>query len=197
MAGCTRLELATSDVTGRRSGNPAELTPPCFSSLIRNTLASNVRKPLFQLFLNCCHPRAPRTPARGPLRALHEQAVGHIVVHQARSNSWGILPGMEPTANTQPILCTSDAHRHLHDSGFGGAYCRARHREEAAERIPHLSGRFRAGGPYGPRHTFEVDGFVQQIGSWLVSRGVKMIVIACNTATAAGLSHAQQTLPYP
>ena len=38
---------------------------------------------------------------------------------------------------------------------------------------------------------------MQQIGSWLVSRGVKMIVIACNTATAAGLSHAQQTLPVP
>ncbi len=51
--------------------------------------------------------------------------------------------------------------------------------------------------PYGPRSLEEVDGFVQQIGGWLVKQGVKLIVIACNTATAAGLAHAQQTLPVP
>lgn len=51
--------------------------------------------------------------------------------------------------------------------------------------------------PYGPRDLSEVDGFVQQIGGWLVDQGVKLIVIACNTATAAGLIHAQQTFPVP
>ena len=51
--------------------------------------------------------------------------------------------------------------------------------------------------PYGPRDLSEVDGFVQQIGAWLVAQGVKMIVIACNTATAAGLAHAQRTFPVP
>ena len=51
--------------------------------------------------------------------------------------------------------------------------------------------------PYGPRTLQEVDGFVQQIGGWLVDRGVKMVVIACNTATAAGLAHAQRTFPVP
>lgn len=51
--------------------------------------------------------------------------------------------------------------------------------------------------PYGPRELSEVDGFVQQIGGWLVDQGVKMLVIACNTATAAGLVHAQQTFPVP
>ena len=30
-----------------------------------------------------------------------------------------------------------------------------------------------------------------------MQRGVKLIVIACNTATAAGLAHAQQTFPVP
>ena len=49
----------------------------------------------------------------------------------------------------------------------------------------------------GPANQREVDAFVQQICSWLVSRGVKMIVIACNTATAAGLAHAQRTMPVP
>ena len=47
------------------------------------------------------------------------------------------------------------------------------------------------------RDQAEVDGFVQQIGGWLVDRGVKMVVIACNTATAAALRLAQQVLDVP
>lgn len=104
---------------------------------------------------------------------------------------------MEPTANTQPILTrTSDAPIGIFDSGFGGLTVA----RDIAKKLPHESLIYlgdSARGPYGPRPLSEVDGFVQQIGSWLVSRGVKMIVIACNTATAAGLSHAQQTLPVP
>ena len=38
---------------------------------------------------------------------------------------------------------------------------------------------------------------MEQIGTWLVDQGVKMIVIACNTATAAGLSLAQTKFPVP
>lgn len=104
---------------------------------------------------------------------------------------------MEPTANTQPILTrTSDAPIGIFDSGFGGLTVA----RDIAKKLPNESLIYlgdSARGPYGPRSLSEVDGFVQQIGSWLVSRGVKMIVIACNTATAAGLSHAQQTLPVP
>ena len=51
--------------------------------------------------------------------------------------------------------------------------------------------------PYGPRSQDEVDGFVQQICTWLVGRDVKLLVIACNTATAAGLEHAQQRFSIP
>ena len=51
--------------------------------------------------------------------------------------------------------------------------------------------------PYGPRSFDEVASFVEQIGTWLVDQGVKMIVIACNTATAAGLSLAQTKFPVP
>lgn len=51
--------------------------------------------------------------------------------------------------------------------------------------------------PYGPRSFDEVRSFVDRICTWLVERGVKMIVIACNTATAAGLSFAQQKFPVP
>lgn len=82
------------------------------------------------------------------------------------------------------------------DSGFGGLTVA----REIAKALPQESLIYvgdSARCPYGPRDLGEVDGFVQQIGAWLVGQGVKMIVIACNTATAAGLAHAQRTFPVP
>lgn len=82
------------------------------------------------------------------------------------------------------------------DSGFGGLTVA----REIAKALPQESLIYvgdSARCPYGPRDLSEVDGFVQQIGAWLVAQGVKMIVIACNTATAAGLAHAQRTFPVP
>ena len=82
------------------------------------------------------------------------------------------------------------------DSGFGGlTVAREIAKVLPDESIVYVGDSARC--PYGPRSLSEVDGFVQQIASWLVGRGVKLIVIACNTATAAGLAHAQQTLPIP
>ena len=51
--------------------------------------------------------------------------------------------------------------------------------------------------PYGPRSLDEVQSFVLNICSWLVQQDVKLIVIACNTATAAGLEIAQKTFDIP
>ncbi len=51
--------------------------------------------------------------------------------------------------------------------------------------------------PYGPRTPDEVRAFVLQIGEWLIGRRVKLIVIACNTATAAGLALAQCVFDVP
>ena len=82
------------------------------------------------------------------------------------------------------------------DSGFGGLTVAS----EIARALPQESIVYvgdSARCPYGPRTLAEVDSYVQQIGSWLVGRGVKMVVIACNTATAAGLAHAQQVFPVP
>ena len=84
----------------------------------------------------------------------------------------------------------------IFDSGYGGlTVARA-----IAERLPHENIVYvgdSARCPYGPRDLHEVDGVVQQIGGWLVNQGVKLLVIACNTATAAGLAHAQQTFSVP
>lgn len=84
----------------------------------------------------------------------------------------------------------------IFDSGFGGlTVARAIH-----ERLPHESLIFfgdTARCPYGPRTLREVRGFVRQIATWLSKRDVKMIVIACNTATAAGLALAQMEFDVP
>lgn len=84
----------------------------------------------------------------------------------------------------------------IFDSGFGGMTVA----REIAKAMPNESFVYlgdSARCPYGPRSQDEVDGFVQQICQWMVDRGVKLIVIACNTATAAGLTHAQQTFDVP
>jgi glutamate racemase len=51
--------------------------------------------------------------------------------------------------------------------------------------------------PYGPRPLDDVRDFVLEIGAWLSDRPVKMIVVACNTGTAAGLAAAQQAFDVP
>jgi glutamate racemase len=41
--------------------------------------------------------------------------------------------------------------------------------------------------PYGERSREELEGFALQIGELLLERGAKLLVVACNAATAAGL----------
>lgn len=97
---------------------------------------------------------------------------------------------------TAPAPAFDDAPIGVFDSGFGGlTVARELAKALPRESIVYLGDSARC--PYGPRTLQEVDGFVQQIGGWLVDRGVKMVVIACNTATAAGLAHAQRTFPVP
>lgn len=84
----------------------------------------------------------------------------------------------------------------IFDSGYGGlTVAREIMKALPHENIIYMGDSARC--PYGPRSLEEVDGFVQQICKWLIARGVKLIVIACNTATAAGLAHAQQTFDVP
>lgn len=84
----------------------------------------------------------------------------------------------------------------IFDSGIGGlTVARA-----VADSLPHESILYfgdTARCPYGPRPTQEVAGFVDGITDWLVRQNVKLIVIACNTATAAGLERSQRRLHIP
>ena len=84
----------------------------------------------------------------------------------------------------------------IFDSGFGGlTVARAIREQLPQESLIYFGDTARC--PYGPRPIAEVQGYVRQICSWLVEQGVKMIVIACNTATAAGLHLAQQEFDVP
>ena len=79
----------------------------------------------------------------------------------------------------------------MFDSGFGGlTVARALIDLLPHEHLVYLgdTGRY----PYGPRPLDEVRGFAEQITDLLVAEhGVKLLIVACNTAAAAGLEHLQ------
>ena len=90
----------------------------------------------------------------------------------------------------------NDAPIGIFDSGLGGLTVAS----EVMRVLPHESVLYvgdTARCPYGPRPLQDVREFVLQIGTWLASRRVKMLVIACNTGTAAGLAAAQRTFDIP
>src|SRR5713101_9374502 len=51
--------------------------------------------------------------------------------------------------------------------------------------------------PYGPRPLQEVREFAREIGAFLETQDVKLIVVACNTATSAALPRLQEELTVP
>jgi glutamate racemase len=51
--------------------------------------------------------------------------------------------------------------------------------------------------PYGPRPLAEVRRFAREITGFLEGQGVKLIVVACNTATSAALPQLQEELRVP
>jgi glutamate racemase len=82
------------------------------------------------------------------------------------------------------------------DSGVGGLTVVS----EISRRLPHESIIYfgdTARMPYGPRSYEEVRGFVFQMIDFLQHQEIKMLVIACNSATAAGLTHYQRACDLP
>ena len=84
----------------------------------------------------------------------------------------------------------------IFDSGLGGLTVMG----EVVRSLPHErihyfgdTGRM----PYGPKPLEDVRSFVLQIGAWFTQRPVKLLVIACNTGTVAGLEAAQRAFDVP
>lgn len=51
--------------------------------------------------------------------------------------------------------------------------------------------------PYGPRPLAEISAFAHEIAAYLQALEVKLIVVACNTATSASLPELQESLAVP
>ncbi|MDD0177205.1 aspartate/glutamate racemase family protein, partial [Shigella flexneri] len=51
--------------------------------------------------------------------------------------------------------------------------------------------------PYGPRPVEEIKQFTWEMVRFLLSKNVKMIVIACNTATAIALEEIKESIDIP
>ncbi|WP_459499239.1 glutamate racemase [Bacillus sp. C1] len=82
------------------------------------------------------------------------------------------------------------------DSGVGGlTVAKELIRQLPKERIIYLGDTARC--PYGPRSREEVRQFTWEITEHLLALNIKMLVIACNTATAVVLEEMQKQLPIP
>jgi glutamate racemase len=82
----------------------------------------------------------------------------------------------------------------LFDSGVGGLSIL----REVNARLPDQDLIFladQAHVPYGPRPLGQVRDFAEGIARFLIDQGAQLIVVACNTASAAALRHLRQTLP--
>ena len=82
------------------------------------------------------------------------------------------------------------------DSGMGGLTVL----HECLVTMPHEDFVYLGDGarlPYGPRPLDEIRRFALEIGAYLEAQGVKMILVACNAATSAGLYELQEAASVP
>jgi glutamate racemase len=82
----------------------------------------------------------------------------------------------------------------IFDSGVGGLSVW----REIARQLPHEDTIYFADQihiPYGPRSLQEIRSFSETITRFLLERGCKLIVVACNAASAAALKYLRATFP--
>jgi glutamate racemase len=82
----------------------------------------------------------------------------------------------------------------IFDSGIGGLSVW----REIARQLPHEDTLYFADQihiPYGPRTLNEIRSFAETITRFLLARDCKLIVVACNAASAAALKHLRATFP--
>ena len=81
----------------------------------------------------------------------------------------------------------------IFDSGVGGlSVLRAIREQLPDENVIYFADQEHV--PYGPRRLEEVREFSEAITRFLIDQGAKLIVVACNTASAAALHSLRQTL---
>jgi glutamate racemase len=82
----------------------------------------------------------------------------------------------------------------IFDSGVGGLSILAQVRQLVpGERILYFADQ--ANVPYGPRGISQVRAFSESITTYLLNKGAKIVVVACNTASAAALQYLREVFP--
>jgi glutamate racemase len=80
------------------------------------------------------------------------------------------------------------------DSGVGGlSVLRAIRQQMPQQPVIYLADQAHV--PYGPRSLEEVRAFSEEITRFLCSQGARLIVVACNAASAAALHHLRRVFP--
>jgi glutamate racemase len=80
------------------------------------------------------------------------------------------------------------------DSGIGGlSVLQALTKQLPNEKFIYIADQARV--PYGPRAIEEVRQFSAQVTQALLERGAKLVVVACNTASAAALKYLRESYP--
>ena len=105
-------------------------------------------------------------------------------------------PGPSGTETTSLTLVQADAPIGIFDSGFGGLTVA----RSVIDQLPHESVLYvgdTARQPYGPKPIGEVREYALECLDHLVERGVKALVIACNSASAAVLRDARERYDVP
>jgi glutamate racemase len=83
----------------------------------------------------------------------------------------------------------------IFDSGIGGlTVLRAIHQLLPYEPLLYLADQAHV--PYGPRQLDEVRHFSETITRFLLDQGARLVVVACNTASAAALKHLRTVFPH-
>ncbi|WP_052050537.1 glutamate racemase [Leptolyngbya sp. KIOST-1] len=96
----------------------------------------------------------------------------------------------------QRLLTTRPAPIGIFDSGVGGlTVLREIYRQLPNESVLYFGDTARL--PYGSRSPEEILYFVRQILTWMASRNVKMVMMACNTSSALALDQVQAEFPFP
>ncbi len=82
----------------------------------------------------------------------------------------------------------------IFDSGVGGlSVLREVHRQFPQESLIFIADQKHV--PYGPRSLEQVRAFSEALTQFLLDQGIKLIVVACNTASAAALYHLRAIFP--
>jgi len=109
-----------------------------------------------------------------------------------------LLPTIDPTAAAQPATSarslSPDGPLGVLDSGVGGLSVLIHLRRQLpAERVIYFADQGHI--PYGPRPAGEIQTYTAEITRFLLRHGAKLIVVACNTATAAALDFLRSVFP--